>query len=316
MNRLSEERQRAEAEEAAAARALARKQKEDEYYENALSKMRNEREYLSSTADKIMTAIGDLQIANSGTVMQDMSSSDKMEDYLASFDANSKSTIERLKDLVGSFVNMKDSMNEIDEDINEGDKAPTMRVVHSQGGSTREDGEVDDDDTGIEEEEIAVPEEVTRSIKEQRSKVSQATRRLSNLFASGHKEYNNLMLSMTSSYDTGDSDVVVDGDDPKAIEEALIPGLQKKVHSLSTALEIATAKSEALSIQLLADKGKFMDDVAKIQRTKDLLEIKLTVAESKKRLLDQYERDPNMISNLITKVSTVYVITYVFHLPY
>ena len=95
------------------------------------------------------------------------------------------------------------------------------------------------------------------------------------------------MVSMASSFDDGakavDGDLRVDGDDAEAIQEALIPMLQKKLMHASHALELATLKADTMSVQMINDSASFVEKEGEMQRKIDILEIKLQVASAKKR---------------------------------
>jgi hypothetical protein len=285
------------------ARARARKEQEDQFYNAELEKMAKERAQMASIADRIVVAITKAEARNNEFTIQDMSSADKMDELISKSNATRMNSLETLKDLQESFQEMKQSSNyeKLMEEI-----GPIVSINEDEGTSTGPESEGKEAADGEETSFSIVPIKTLASeAKEQKYRLAEATTRLNKIFETGHKEYNDLVLSMTSSFDDGaqavDADIRVDGDDTEVIQEALIPMLQKKMAQLSASLEMTTLKSEALTVQLIADKAMFVEKESKMQRTIEALDIKLQVATNKKRFGEQIERDPNMVGGIVSQ---------------
>jgi hypothetical protein len=96
-----------------------------------------------------------------------------------------------------------------------------------------------------------------------------------------------------------------DGDEeesgPAKEAEAIVPMLQRKVTSLTNAFQLASIKADAVGVQWIADKEKFYDETNKMQKTMEIMDIKLQVATGKTRFSEQVMRDPNMVSNVVSR---------------
>ena len=217
------------------ARARARKEAEEAFYNGELSRMAAERAQMASMADRIVVAITEAEARNNETSIQDITSADRMDELISKSNTTRLNSLETLNDLQSSFQEMKENSNyeKLMEEI-----GPIVSIDEDAGP------EAEGKDGGGEEDSLRiVPVKTLASeAREQKIRLTEATDKLNKIFESGHKEYNQLVTSMTSSFDDGaqavDADIRVDGDDSEAIQEALIPMLQKKMAQVSASLEM------------------------------------------------------------------------------
>jgi hypothetical protein len=302
------------------ARAAARKEAENAFYNDELERMAKERASMAKMAENIVFAIERAQARNDETSIQDISSADKMEELINKANHNKKSSLETLNDLSVSFEAMKKSSNyeklleelnrdNDDEEGKERSASAAEKTASAERGrddsSSSSSSSSSNSSSDPRHKDIVPAHTLEAEAKEQRIRLKEATGKLNKIFASGQKEYNELVLSMAAGFDDGaqalDADIRVDGDNAEVIQEALVPMLQKKINHLGSALEMTTLKAEAFSLQLITDKAHFVEKENKLQRTVQALEVKLQVASNKKRFQEQIDRDPNMVQGVVSR---------------
>ena len=77
--------------------------------------------------------------------------------------------------------------------------------------------------------------------------------------------------------------------------------LTQKVDVLTKALGLSQLKSQSLTVQWVADKARYEDLLGTKTRELDSVQHKLLLQDSRNRLYEQMQRDPNMVSNVVTK---------------
>jgi len=280
---------KSDAEKAFRARQLKAKQDEEAFYDDELTKMREERAHVKDLAGGIMSAIGKFERENSTMMMADISGPDKMDQYISKFNANSKTAYSELMELAASFEVMQTSTDEVNDATGSPstETAAPAQTTSSFSGETKTET---DADVGA-EEDFALMD--TDAFKGQAtlamSRKFAATAKLNQLFQSGHKEYNQLVMSMA------------DVDDGEASEmQALVPMLNRKIVALTHSLQMSQLKADAVSLQWVTDKQKFHTETLKLQKTLEIVDIKLQVATGKSRFDEQTQRDPNMVRNVVS----------------
>ena len=268
------------------ARQLKAKMEEEAFYEGELSKMREERAQVKDLASGIMSAIGKFERENSTLIMADISGPDKMDHYITKFNANSKTAYSELMELAASFEVMETSTGE----VNEVKTAPgaaeiSAPTTSSFSGETKTEVTVDNE----EEATLMDTDAFKGQAKIAENRKSAATNKLNQLFQSGHREYNQLVMSMSDVDDGGASEM-----------QALVPTLNRKVVALTHALQMSQLKADAISLQWVTDKQKFHAESLKLHKTLEVIDIKLQVATGKSRFDEQTARDPNMVRNVVS----------------
>ena len=274
------------------------KRKEEAVLNAELKRMSDERSAMSIMANRIVSAIDAASLKNDETSIQDIQSPEQMENLILKSNATRQKSLETLKELSEAFVEMKTSAT-VDN---------IVQPKNEEEGESELKAQAEDGQTQVDPyKPVFVPaSQLEKEVMEQRERTNEAMKKLNKIFSSGQKEYNDLVMSMASSFDDGakavDGDLRVDGDDADAIQEALIPMLQKKLMHASHALEMATMKADTMGVQIINDKALYIEKEGEMQRKINVLEVKLQVASAKKRFAEQIERDPNMVPNVVSSV--------------
>ena len=93
------------------ARARARKEAEEAFYNGELSRMAAERAQMASMADRIVMAITEAEARNNETTIQDITSADRMDELISKSNTTRLNSLETLNDLQSSFQEMKENSN-------------------------------------------------------------------------------------------------------------------------------------------------------------------------------------------------------------
>ena len=245
---------------AAERRQKEAKMKETELLETELKRMSDERAAMASIADRIVLAIDAAANKNNEISIQDIQSPEQMENLILRSNANRQKSLETLNELSMAFMEMKTSAN-VDEFIRQTAEEEGESELKAQAADS-EDGETVAHEDPF--KPIFVPaSQLEKEAKEQKKRADEAMNKLNKIFEGGKKEYNDLVMSMAAGFDDDakaiDGDLRVDGDDAEQIQEALIPMLQKKLQHASQALEMVTLKADTMSVQLINDKAKFVE---------------------------------------------------------
>ena len=286
----SSEEQQLDAEHEYAKRQLKAKEAEKAFYDNELKNMREERNQVKDMASEIMATISRFERENSTLIMSDVTGPYKMDQYISKFNANSKTAYQELTELASSFKTMRDSIGDVDATA-----SSVMKNADSAPSSSAETKiETYRDDAGahngmnssdpLDAETLNASTTLALKIK------SAATTKLAHIFSKGQKEYNSLVMSMAS----------VDGDEEVTEQMAIVPTLNRKILALTHSLQMSQLKADAVQVQWVTDKEKFLAETKKMQKSIEIMDIKLQVATGRSRFNEAVERDPNMVRNVVS----------------
>jgi len=227
---------------------------------------------------------------------------------ISKFEANSKNTLAGLQELTHSFDILGRTTHEMAQTEVEGSPKKTDEVDFASMADAGEDSEnkqsgVDEEREEQESEKLLTALEVDEKTKKDATHLNEATQKLAILFNQGQSEYNKLMHSMMA--DEIDEEAGAENKEGETKKQSPvsndIPSLLKKIATLTRGQELSRLKAGAIEVQWIADRDKFRDEKRILERKLETSLIKLDVATGKTRFLEQVERDPNMVSNIISK---------------
>ena len=279
-------------------RAQAYKERQAKQMEEELATMREERADLTSRAHKITFDLDEFEtrflkeVSGSSTKMT--RNADGMEKLINEITASSSKAIESLALAAEGLEAFRQrQLLESENEVSTTESMTTTVTEPQEAGGEGDDGA---------KKSKYVPADSALLGAPLKAKIALASERLTAMFKAGKSEYDTLLRSMTDSYQSNvNSDIKVDGDNVAQIEEAIIPMLTKKVEVLSKALELSQLKAQAITVQLVADRAHHEELLAQSVKSAAELQNKLLVEDARNRLYEQMQRDPNMVSNVVTR---------------